>query len=470
MLALLIVASAGGGHVLAFVTESVVAILGWFDRAVGEELTVCTVLAGENGLDSVFIYGVTLERGMILDAAEHGSAILGDIEVGQVHLSLLGGLAAGDGGRQDHSLLACFQYVFPAGISRVGKEFFGLTPQFIQALDYRNHILLIACMGTFQCNIGDDLKGIFLLAGFGEGCFIALPLVAIGGIGVGRILERVGRNLPGCFEGDLSGFGRIHAALFFKNASHKAVGFHLRDLGVIPEPVHEIEHMHRALVEPPPGFRRFCVGKIARSLSVDFFVEGRQFLVKLGKILHQPVQESFYGPHEEFQSGKVGHVGDDACGIEALLADGKPRFVNDLAGHLLEDLPCFSVESQKGAEIVERLLANVSLEYINIEGVVPPQIEFQRSEHLPVGELVHLLQNANPCQKSHGHIGPAVISAIEAAERLLVDHGEYGMPKGTGPRRFQGGNSFGGKIHIVVKDGFLLPFVPEHGMASCGDI
>jgi len=74
---------------------------------------------------------------MILDAAEHDSTVLAHIEVGQVHLSLRGGLAAGDGGRKAHSPFSRLQDVFPTAVACIGKEFLGFAPVFVQALDDR---------------------------------------------------------------------------------------------------------------------------------------------------------------------------------------------------------------------------------------------------------------------------------------------------------------------------------------------
>jgi len=77
--------------------------------------------------------------------------------------------------------------------------------------------------------------------------------------------------------------------------------------------------------------------------------------------------------------------------------------------------------------------------------------------------VVHLFENAESDQEGYGHIGSAVIGAVERPERLLADQGEHGAPKGSGPCGLQCGNPFGGEIHIMVKDGFLLSLAPEQG-------
>jgi hypothetical protein len=84
--------------------------------------------------------------------------------------------------------------------------------------------------------------------------------------------------------------------------------------------------------------------------------------------------------------------------------------------------------------------------------------------------MMHFFENAKSDQESHRHIGSAVIWAVERPERLLVDQGKYEVPKGSGPCGLQCGNPFGGEIHIVVEDGFLLSLAPEQGMALLGDI
>lgn len=96
------------------------------------------------------------------------------------------------------------------------------------------------------------------------------------------------------------------------------------------------------------------------------------------------------GANEKLQPGKIRHIGNDAGGIQALLSGGDPRLLYNPSCYIGKYLPRLSVESDQRAEIMERLLADVALERVDVQGMSPPEIELQRTEHLHIGEVVHL--------------------------------------------------------------------------------
>ena len=102
----------------------------------------------------------------------------------------------------------------------------------------------------------------------------------------------------------------------------------------------------------------------------------------------QGSQKALDGAGEQPQPGEMGHVGCDLSRVEPLLSGGKARCPDHLPGHVREGVPGLVVGADQGAEVVEGLLADMGLKAVNIQGVVPAEIELQSPQHLHVREVV----------------------------------------------------------------------------------
>ena len=108
----------------------------------------------------------------------------------------------------------------------------------------------------------------------------------------------------------------------------------------------------------------------------------------------------------------------------------------------------------------------MGLKAMNIQGVVPAEIELQSPQHLQVGQVVHFLEHGGRDEGNHRHIGPPVVRVVETAKGFLVDEGQDLLPEWPGPGFFEGRDALVRKVDIVVEDGLLKALRSEQGKVS----
>ena len=70
--------------------------------------------------------------------------------------------------------------------------------------------------------------------------------------------------------------------------------------------------------------------------------------------------------------------------------------LNDFVSGPGKDISGFIVGSDQSAEIMQGLLTGVRLKRVNIKGILPPEIKFQRAQRLLISQVVHFFQNTKP--------------------------------------------------------------------------
>ena len=160
-------------------------------------------------------------------------------------------------------------------------------------------------------------------------------------------------------------------------------------------------------------------------------------------MLFEGPQEALDGAGEKPQPGQMRHVGGDLGRVQSLLLGGEAGGLDHLPGHVREDLPGHVIGADQGAEVVENLLAGMRLDVVDIEGVLPTQVELQGAQHVIVRELVHLLEHARPDQRGHRNVGASVVRTVEGEKGLLVDERQDLFPERSGPCFVESRNTLG---------------------------
>jgi hypothetical protein len=92
---------------------------------------------------------------------------------------------------------------------------------------------------------------------------------------------------------------------------------------------------------------------------------------------------------------------------------------------------------------------------MEIQGILPAQVELQGAQDLPVHEVVHFFEHRDADECAYRDVWPSVIRVVEGAEGFFVDEGKNLISERPGPSPVKGCEELGGKVDIGIEEGFL---------------
>jgi hypothetical protein len=213
--------------------------------------------------------------------------------------------------------------------------------------------------------------------------------------------------------------GDPNLALLAKQPCEQLIGRKSTDLGVAPEPVHQKRQVLRGLLQAPAALGACHVGEKASPFQVALRELRGQSGHPLGEELLKLRQAALDGLHEEPQATQVHHVRRDLRRVQTLHIGAQRQPLDHPIGQGLEGLEHRRVASDLRTKVVQRALGEGDLARGHAQGVMHQQIEVEGLEHLRVGQVSKLFDEAQAHENRNREVGAPDAVRVHMGKRVL---------------------------------------------------